>query len=51
MLAQAQVNGFEIAKESLSLASGLLLMLGLVGPYITQRVIIWANEAKLSEEK
>ncbi len=49
LLEESRLYGFDLARESLPVIAGLLVLLEIVGPLFTQRALLWAGEAPTSE--
>ena len=49
LLEESRLYGFELARESLPMFVGLLVMLDVIGPWVTQRALILAREAHPEE--
>ena len=45
LLEESRLYGFDLARESLPQIVGLLVLLDVVGPLVTQRALLWAGEA------
>lgn len=45
LLEESRLYGFELARDSLPVIAGLLMLLDIVGPLATQRALLWAGEA------
>jgi Kef-type K+ transport system membrane component KefB len=45
LLEESRLYGFDLARDSLLLIVGLLVLLDLIGPWVTQRALLWAGEA------
>ena len=45
LLEESRRYGFDVARESLPAIVGLLALVDVVGPWMTQRALIWAGEA------
>lgn len=50
MVGQSGVVGFDLAEQTLSTIAGMVLMLELLGPVVTQRALMAAREAHVSQE-
>ncbi len=49
LLEESRVYGFDLARESLPVIAGLLVLLEVLGPWVTQRALMWAGEAHPEE--
>ena len=49
LLEESRVYGFELARDSLPVIVGLLVLLEVIGPLVTQRALLWAGEAHPEE--
>ena len=49
LLEESRIYGFELARDSLPVIVGLLVLLEVIGPLVTQRALIWAGEAHPEE--
>ncbi|MEQ1685366.1 MAG: cation:proton antiporter [Burkholderiaceae bacterium] len=49
LLEESRIYGFDVARESLPVIVGLLVLLEVVGPWVTQRALLWAGEAHPEE--
>jgi Kef-type K+ transport system membrane component KefB len=49
LLEESRVYGFDLARDSLPVIVGLLMMLDLLGPYVTQRALVLAGESHPEE--
>jgi Kef-type K+ transport system membrane component KefB len=49
LLEESRLYGFDLARESLSVFAGLLMLLDVLGPLVTQRALIWAGESHPEE--
>ena len=49
LLEESRLYGFDLARESLPVIVGLLVLLDVIGPLVTQRALIWAGEAHPEE--
>ena len=45
LLEESRLYGFDLARESLPVIVGLLVLLEVIGPWVTQRALLWAREA------
>lgn len=45
LLEESRLYGFDLASDSLPVIAGLLVLLELIGPLVTQRALLWAGEA------
>ena len=45
LLEESRLYGFDLARESLPIIVGLLVLLDVIGPWATQRALMWAGEA------
>ena len=45
LLEESRIYGFDLARESLPVIVGLLVLLEVIGPWVTQRALIWAGES------
>jgi Kef-type K+ transport system membrane component KefB len=50
LLEESRLYGFELARDSMPVMVGLLVLLELIGPLVAQRAIIWAGEAHPMED-
>jgi Kef-type K+ transport system membrane component KefB len=46
LLEESRRYGFDLGRESLPVIVGLLVMQDVIGPWVTQRALIWAGEAQ-----
>ena len=49
LLEESRLYGFDLARDSLPFIVGLLVLLDLIGPWLTQRALLWAGEAEPAE--
>ena len=49
LLEESRLYGFDLARESLPVIVGLLVLLEVIGPWVTQRALVWAGEAHPEE--
>jgi hypothetical protein len=49
LLEESRLYGFDLARESLSVFAGLLMLLDVLGPLVTQRALMWAGESHPEE--
>ena len=49
LLEESRLYGFDLARESLPAIVGLLVLLEVIGPWVTQRALMWAGEAHPGE--
>lgn len=49
LLEESRLDGFDLARESLPVIVGLLVLLDVIGPWATQRAVMWAGEAHPEE--
>jgi hypothetical protein len=49
LLEESRLYGFDLARETLPAIGGLLVLLDVLGPLMTQRALIWAGEAQPKE--
>ena len=49
LLEESRLYGFDLARESLPVIVGLLVLLDVIGPWVTQRAVTWAGEAHPEE--
>ena len=49
LLEESRFYGFDLARESLPVIVGLLVLLDVVGPLVTQRALMFAGEAHPEE--
>jgi Kef-type K+ transport system membrane component KefB len=49
LLEESRLYGFELARESLPVIGGLLVLLDVIGPLVTQRALVWAGESHPEE--
>jgi Kef-type K+ transport system membrane component KefB len=49
LLEESRQYGFELARDSLAVMVGLLVLLDVIGPWVTQRALIWAGESHPEE--
>ena len=49
LLEESRLYGFDLARESLPIVAGLLVVLDLIGPWVTQRALLLAGEAHPEE--
>ncbi len=49
LLEESRLYGFDLARDSLPVIVGLLVLLDLIGPWVTQRALRWAGEAEPAE--
>ena len=50
LLEESRLYGFDLARESLPVIVGLLVLLDVVGPLVTHRSLMWAGEAHPAEK-
>jgi hypothetical protein len=50
MVGQSGVVGFDLAEQTLSTIAGMVLILELLGPLVTQRALMVAREAHVSQD-
>lgn len=50
LLEESRLYGFDLARESLPVIGGLLVLLDVIGPLVTHRSLIWAGEAHPAEK-
>jgi len=50
LLEESRLYGFDLARESLPVIAGLLVLLDVIGPWVTQRAVMWAGEAHPEED-
>ena len=50
LLEESRLYGFDLARDILPVIAGLLVLLELGGPLVTQRALLWAGEAPSTEE-
>ena len=48
LLEESRRYGFDVGRESLPVIVGLLVMQDVIGPWVTQRALLWAGEAQPS---
>jgi Kef-type K+ transport system membrane component KefB len=46
LLEESRRYGFDLGRESLPVIVGLLVMQDVIGPWVTQRALLWAGEAQ-----
>jgi Kef-type K+ transport system membrane component KefB len=46
LLEESRRYGFDVGRESLPVIVGLLVMQDVIGPWVTQRALVWAGEAQ-----
>ena len=46
LLEESRRYGFDVGRESLPVIVGLLVMQDVIGPWVTQRALLWAGEAQ-----
>jgi Kef-type K+ transport system membrane component KefB len=49
LLEESRLYGFDLARDSLPVIGGLLVLLDVIGPLVTQRALMWAGEAHPEE--
>jgi hypothetical protein len=49
LLQESRLEGFELARDSMPVIVGLLVLIDVVGPLVTQRALIWAGESHPEE--
>jgi Kef-type K+ transport system membrane component KefB len=49
LLEESRQYGFDLARDSLPVIVGLLVLLEVIGPWVTQRALVWAGEAHPEE--
>jgi Kef-type K+ transport system membrane component KefB len=49
LLEESRLYGFELARDSMPVIVGLLVLLDVIGPLVTQRALIWAGESHPEE--
>ena len=49
LLEESRLYGFDLARDSLPVIVGLLVLLDVIGPWVTQRALLWAGEAAPAE--
>ena len=49
LLEESRLYGFDLARDSLPVIVGLLVLLDVIGPWVTQRALLWAGEAEPAE--
>ena len=49
LLEESRLYGFDLARESLPVVAGLLVLLDVIGPWVTQRALVWAGESHPQE--
>ena len=49
LLEESRLYGFDLARDSLPVIVGLLVLLDVIGPLVTQRALLWAGEAHPEE--
>jgi Kef-type K+ transport system membrane component KefB len=49
LLEESRLYGFDLARDSLPVIGGLLVLLDIIGPLVTQRALIWAGESHPEE--
>jgi Kef-type K+ transport system membrane component KefB len=49
LLEESRLYGFDLARDSLPAIVGLLVLLDVIGPLVTQRALMWAGEAHPEE--
>jgi Kef-type K+ transport system membrane component KefB len=49
LLEESRLYGFDLARETLPVIGGLLVLLDVLGPLFTQRALIWAGESHPQE--
>ena len=49
LLEESRLYGFDLARDSLPVIVGLLVLLDVIGPWLTQRALLWAGEAEPAE--
>ena len=49
LLEESRLYGFDLARDSLPVIVGLLVLLDVIGPLVTQRALMWAGEAHPEE--
>ena len=49
LLEESRMYGFDLARDSLPVIGGLLVLLDVLGPLVTQRALVWAREAHPEE--
>ena len=50
LLEESRLYGFDLARESLPVIGGLLVLLDVIGPLVTHRSLMWAGEAHPAEK-
>ena len=50
LLEESRLYGFDLARDSLPVIVGLLVLLDVIGPLVTQRALMWAGEAHPEED-
>ena len=50
LLEESRLYGFDLARESLPVIGGLLILLDVIGPWVTQRALLLAREAHPPED-
>jgi hypothetical protein len=50
MVGQSGLVGFDLAEQTLSTIAGMVLVLELLGPIVTQRALMAAREAHVSQD-
>lgn len=50
LLEESRLYGFDLARESLPVIVGLLVLLDVIGPLVTHRSLMWAGEAHPAEK-
>lgn len=51
LLGQTEVSGFDLVEQTLATLAGMLVVLELLGPLVTQRALMAAREAHLPQER
>jgi Kef-type K+ transport system membrane component KefB len=49
LLQESRLEGFELARDSMPVIVGLLVLIDVIGPLVTQRALIWAGESQPEE--
>ena len=45
LLEESRLDGFDLARDSLPVIAGLLILLDVIGPWVSQRALVWAGES------
>jgi Kef-type K+ transport system membrane component KefB len=49
LLQESRLEGFELARDSMPVIVGLLVLIDVIGPLVTQRALMWAGESHPEE--